>query len=110
MSASDLAIFPASQSVLWQQSIGMGLPLLIGKYVNLDDGRCLDQRVEYLNFNENVIVFKDPKNKKQEIYEGIQKFLNPVVLSDYKSKSAYVASEILNYDRLVDLTLNIELR
>lgn len=110
MSASDLAIFPASQSVLWQQSIGMGLPLLVGKYVNLDDGRCLDQRVEYLNFNENVIVLKNPKNKKQEIKEGIQKFLNPVVLSDYKEKSKYVASELLNYDRLVDITLNIELR
>jgi glycosyltransferase involved in cell wall biosynthesis len=31
MLASDLAVFPASQSVIWQQAVASGLPLIIGE-------------------------------------------------------------------------------
>src|SRR3546814_3746205 len=29
MHVADVAVFPASQSVMWQQSIGSGLPLIV---------------------------------------------------------------------------------
>ena len=31
MDACDFAVFPASQSVLWQQALAMGLPLIVGQ-------------------------------------------------------------------------------
>ncbi len=48
MLLSDIAIFPASQSVMWQQSIGCGLPLIVG-----DTG---GQGPEYLNRNNNMRI------------------------------------------------------
>ncbi len=110
MSASDIAIYPSSQSVLWQQSIGMSLPTVVGKYVNLDDGRCLDQKVEYLNFDKNVIVLNDKHNKTSEIKSAILFFMDANNLSAYKFRAAHVAKEVLNYEKLVDLTLQIDLR
>ena len=44
---SDIAVYPASQSVLWQQSIGCGLPVVAG-----DSG---GQDMEYLNRHNNLV-------------------------------------------------------
>ena len=41
LAMADLAVFPASQSILWQQAIAMGLPLIVG-----DAGH---QDISYLN-------------------------------------------------------------
>ena len=48
MNIANLAVYPASQSVLWQQSIGMYLPLIIGNYFKQD--------FEYLNKDNNIII------------------------------------------------------
>ena len=48
MHLSDLAVFTASQSVMWQGAIGSGLPLVVG-----DSG---GQDPSYLNCNENVVI------------------------------------------------------
>jgi 1,2-diacylglycerol 3-alpha-glucosyltransferase len=50
MLASDIAVFPASQTVLWQQCIACGLPLLVG-----DVGW---QSPQYMNLNGNIIVLE----------------------------------------------------
>jgi 1,2-diacylglycerol 3-alpha-glucosyltransferase len=50
LNASNIAIFPASQSVLWQQSICMYLPLVVG-----DLG---GQSIDYLNDYNNIIELK----------------------------------------------------
>lgn len=48
--ASDIACFPGSQSVLWQQAIGCGLPICVKYYYGL----------EYLDLGGNVkFVYKD---------------------------------------------------
>src|SRR3546814_21060433 len=52
MHVADVAVFPASQSVMWQQTIGSGLPLIVG-----DAG---GQDTSYLNLNDNLrILAKD---------------------------------------------------
>jgi 1,2-diacylglycerol 3-alpha-glucosyltransferase len=48
MLASDIAVFPASQTVLWQQSIACGLPLVVG-----DVG---GQSPQYMNLHDNIII------------------------------------------------------
>ncbi len=45
---ADLAVFPASQSIMWQQAIAAGLPLIVG-----DVG---SQDISYLNAEENIII------------------------------------------------------
>src|SRR4029079_14682454 len=48
LAAADLAVFPASQSILWQQAIAMGLPLIVGDAGNPD--------ISYLNQEQNIVV------------------------------------------------------
>lgn len=48
MAAADMAVFPASQSVLWLQAIASGLPLVVG-----DTG---GQNPDYVNLHSNIIV------------------------------------------------------
>lgn len=50
MLASDLAVFPASQSILWQQAIGAGLPLIVGE-IN-------GQTINYMNAG-NILMIRD---------------------------------------------------
>ncbi len=47
--ASDIAIFPGRQSVLWQEAIGCRLPLAIG----------YSEMIEYLDIGGNLHVFKN---------------------------------------------------
>lgn len=49
MLAADCAVFPAGQSVVWQQAIASGLPLIVGELP--------DQSVAYLN-RGNIATFK----------------------------------------------------
>jgi 1,2-diacylglycerol 3-alpha-glucosyltransferase len=107
MSACDIAIFPSSQSVLWQQSIGMGLPLVVGKYVTLDDGRQFDQKVEYLNFKNNLVVLNAQNDRRSEIKTAITTFLDPKVLKAYRENTLWVANEYLSYTKLADRTLAV---
>jgi glycosyltransferase involved in cell wall biosynthesis len=53
MLLSDIAIFPSSQSVMWQQSIGCALPLIVG-----DSG---GQDPSYLNRNANMRIVAPDK-------------------------------------------------
>lgn len=48
MHIADVAVFTASQSVMWQGAIGSGLPLIVGDAGGQDPG--------YLNRNDNVTV------------------------------------------------------
>jgi len=100
MSASDIAIFPASQSVLWQQSIGMGLPLIVGM-VGVQDP-------SYLNKNDNVIILKDSEITWNNIYKQIKLFdENRDLLKLAQRGAEKTASEILNYDIIAQKTLFI---
>lgn len=47
--ASDIAVFPGAQSVLWQEAIGCGLPLIIGRA----------PYIEYLDIGGNISIIND---------------------------------------------------
>jgi glycosyltransferase involved in cell wall biosynthesis len=102
--ASDLAIFPASQSVLWQQSTGMGLPLVVSE--GSGSGRAR-QDVGYMN-RGNIHVL-DPA---QELAPQIAAFLSachddPGILSGMSAAAEAVTRTLLSYDRLARRTIEI---
>ena len=99
MSASDIGVFPASQSVLWQQAIGMGLPLIIGPHKGQD--------ISYLNIYNCLIILGKNQITIQEIEKNIKKLMNDTVLLEEMKKAAFKTSnEYLSYDRIAKETLN----
>ena len=62
LAMADLAVFPASQSVLWQQSIAMGLPLIVG-----DTG---DQDISYPNTERKIIHSAQRRDSGRSIGGG----------------------------------------
>jgi glycosyltransferase involved in cell wall biosynthesis len=103
MNASDIAVFPASQSVLWQQAIGMGLPLILGANVNVN-GKIWTQDANYLNVNNNVIIMD--RVNAQEIGQQIRRLAdNPALLDSMKKGALKTAEEFLSYDKITQQTL-----
>lgn len=102
--AADLAVFPASQSVLWQQSIGMGLPLIVSEGSGTGRAR---QDVSYMN-RGNIHVL-DPA---QGLSSQIATFLATCrdsrdILRKMASAADTVTRTLLSYDRLARRTLEI---
>jgi glycosyltransferase involved in cell wall biosynthesis len=98
MDASDFAVFPASQSVLWQQAIGMGLPLIVGQFKK--------QSVTYLNKNNNMIVIDEDDINAQEISKKIKLLIdNPELLNTMKTGAIKTSDEFLSYDKIARRTL-----
>lgn len=98
MVASDLAIFPASQSVLWQQSISMNLPLIVG-----DIG---EQSIDYLNVYNNIIIIEKDEITSATILDKINYILsNEKVFIDMKIGAKKVSEQYLNYYKIVSTTL-----
>jgi glycosyltransferase involved in cell wall biosynthesis len=108
MAAADMAVFPASQSVLWQQAIGMGLPLIIGKVFKRDK-KTFILDVDYLNVNKNVIVLGkgDEEEMVTELANTVKKLIdNPMLLQLMKEGAIRTAKDFLSYDRIVEETIN----
>jgi 1,2-diacylglycerol 3-alpha-glucosyltransferase len=100
MDACDLAVFPASQSVLWQQSISMGLPLIAGK-VGIQDS-------SYLNLHGNVITLEEKDITSEMLQFQISRLINNrVLLDELKSAALLTSTELLSYDKIVTKTLEI---
>jgi 1,2-diacylglycerol 3-alpha-glucosyltransferase len=97
MAISDLAVFPASQSILWLQSIASGLPLVCG-----DTG---DQDPSYCNTHDNIHILK-----KTDITASVLRSLLIDLNKDAKKVERMkmgairVATEMLNWDSLVAQT------
>lgn len=79
--ASDIAVFPGTQSVLWQQAIYCGLPLIVKKWPG----------VEYLN-DGNIILLED--DDKVEIRNSINEIINNT------EKFLYMSKESLKYGKI----------
>ncbi|KMQ65565.1 hypothetical protein ACM46_06695 [Chryseobacterium angstadtii] len=91
MAISDVAVFPASQSVLWQQAIGMRLPLVAG-----DAG---EQDMSYLNFNENIIKINKDNIIPIKFAETIEQIISvPGKLDKMKKGAEKTARENLSYE------------
>ena len=100
MTISNLAIFPSSQSVLWQQSIGMHLPLIVG-----DLG---GQNAGYLNRENNLISLPKEKINATNIAEHINNFIsNPSLEYEMRKRSQKVASEYIDYRIICKKTLSV---
>ncbi|KFF18044.1 glycosyltransferase family 4 protein [Chryseobacterium sp. JM1] len=98
LAISDLAVYPSSQSVLWQQSIGMHLPLIVG-----DSG---GQDMSYLNQNNNIIKV-DKENLNADYFASLLNSLidNPSHINDMKKGAEKTAKEYLDYRIIAEQTL-----
>lgn len=97
LAASDLAVFPASQSILWQQAIAMGLPLIVG-----DTGH---QDISYLN-QGNIVILPRERIAPEPLARAIADVLDhPERRGAMAEAARRVADEHLNWDRLIERTL-----
>lgn len=98
LAISSIGIFPAGQSIIWQQLISMGLPLVAG---NIGE-----QSIEYLNLYNNIVIME-----KDEISQAnIEKHLNQILFDEptYRKMSEgaqKVGQECLNWNVLIDKLL-----
>jgi 1,2-diacylglycerol 3-alpha-glucosyltransferase len=103
MSASDLAVFPASQSVLWQQANAVGVPVIVGAIGNQD--------LSYLNFHDNMLLLHESDINVDTLAETIGRlFRNPEELERRRAGALKAAEEAFNYHRLVEETLAVPRR
>jgi len=98
LDASDFAVFPASQSIMWQQAIAAGLPLVVG-----DTG---GQDISYLNLEKNIEILREEEISVSSITGIINDFLeHPLKLDRMRIGAAKVAKENLDWNLLVETTL-----
>lgn len=95
---ANLAVFPASQSILWQQAIAMGLPLVVG-----DTGH---QDISYLNLHENIVILRTDEITGERLAEEIRGLArDPIRLRTMGQGALRVAEECLDWNKLIDRTL-----
>jgi glycosyltransferase involved in cell wall biosynthesis len=98
LAAADMAVFPASQSVLWQQAIAMGLPMIVG-----DTGH---QDISYLNVERNIVILRGEEIRADRLASTIADLMaDPDRMRAMREGAFRVADEQLNWDRLVERTL-----
>lgn len=89
--ASDLALFPGGQSVLWQQAIGCGLPIAVGNDKNLD----------YLNRGGNAAFIDD--TTVDGIYKKLVEILDVNYYSSMKSAAQEEGRYFFSYERIAKM-------
>ena len=95
---ADLAVFPASQSILWQQAISMGLPLIVG-----DTGH---QDISYLNLYDNIVMLRASEITAESIIAELRRLLDDRErLAAMQRGARRVAAEQLDWNQLVERTL-----
>lgn len=98
MAASDIAVFPASQSILWQRAICMHLPLIVG---NLGG-----QSISYLNKHDNVIIKESADINLISLQDSIEFILRDRSCYEKMSSGAEkVKDAMLNWNKLIGKTL-----
>ncbi|WP_140937098.1 glycosyltransferase family 4 protein [Sphingobacterium lumbrici] len=98
MYAADMAVFPASQSVMWQQCIGMDLPLIVG-----NSG---EQDPSYLNQYDNMVILDKDDIDADEIARQLKKILDePAVYAKMKLGATKMAQEYLKYSAICMTTI-----
>ena len=99
---STMAVFPASQSILWQQAIASGLPLLVGNTGG--------QSIEYLNLYKNIIILKKTDIEVEPILTNMQKVLmDDILYEEMRQGAEKVAGEQLDWNQLIYRTLRYNL-
>jgi glycosyltransferase involved in cell wall biosynthesis len=94
--AADLAVFPGSQSVLWQQAICLGLPLVVKRW----------PLIEYLDLGGNI-VFLD-KTDEFEIKNCIETLLrDEETLEKMKEVAMKDGIDFFSYEKIARSVLNL---
>ena len=86
--AADLAVFPGGQSVLWQQAIGCGLPIVVGN----------DKKLDYLDRGGNAYFLDD--TSAEGIYMALAEVLQPDRLAKMKAAAQSEGREFFSYERI----------
>ena len=95
---ADLAVFPASQSILWQQAIAIGLPLIVGNTGHQD--------ISYLNLYDNIIILEKTDIHVNKLADAIESVISdPKRMHEMRKGAARVADACLNWDKLILRTL-----
>ena len=97
LAASDLAVFPASQSIIWLQALASQLPLIIGDFG--------EQSLDYLNEFNAVTELPLDKIDKKHIVESIREILEDANILERKKRAAQTAEKYLNWNNLINKTL-----
>ena len=99
---ADLAVFPASQSILWQQAIAAGLPLICG-----DTGH---QDISYLNAESNIVILPRNEIRTDRLAQEIEAVAGqPERMHAMREGAARVAAEHLDWNRLIERTLRFNI-
>lgn len=98
ISAADFAVFPASQSIVWQQALASGLPLIVGN--------TGEQSVQYLNEFGAIVELEDVEITKDNIKKHIENLLyTNNELNIRKQMALKTSSKYLNWNHLINKTL-----
>lgn len=106
MYACDVAAFPSSQSVLWQQSLSMSLPLIIGEEYKNTVGNIFCHDVDYLNIKNNIYIIRKGDLSATSLAQGITFYFESDNLNYFKENADFVTEEMLDYNKIVQKTLN----
>ncbi|WP_234038281.1 glycosyltransferase family 4 protein [Erythrobacter sp. YJ-T3-07] len=102
LDAADIAVFPASQSILWQQSIGMGLPVIVGdrsEFMPPSDAT-------YLNRHDNLIVLDHEEETAPQIAQLLRGLTEDRErLAQMAEGARRTADEMLDWNKLIEETL-----
>lgn len=97
LSASDLAVFPASQSIVWLQAIASELPLIIGDF----GGQSLD----YINEFGAILEMKPDGINKENLKAYIQKITSDNdVYNKMKEATKKTRAKYLDWNYLINRT------
>ena len=94
--ASDIAVFPGGHSVLWEQAICCGLPLIIKNWY---DG------MHYLNVKDNVLML--PENDTEYIENMLKRLIeNPELRLSMQHNAQNEGREYFSYRRIAGMILS----
>jgi 1,2-diacylglycerol 3-alpha-glucosyltransferase len=98
MLSADVAIFPSSQTVLWQRSLALSLVLVIGRYINIH-GKWLEQDVDYLVNDDSGFILQSMGSKVEEIQNLISNLVcDRDLIRLYQEKSLNRAFELIDIE------------
>lgn len=94
--AADIAFFPGSQSVIWQQAIGSGLVLIVAE----------EEDVQYLDSGGNVVFVS-----RESIEDGVKKIdsliNNKKRLNNLKQISKTLGKQKFSYSNIADKSIKL---
>jgi glycosyltransferase involved in cell wall biosynthesis len=98
MDMADMAIFPASQSILWVQAVSMGLPLVVGNSGS--------QGTDYMNAYDNIIELPREDIRTDKLVEVIEALVSDTHrLARMREGARRTFTEVLDWNTLVWKTI-----